>query len=744
MSVGLTRRLVLQGGALTLFFALAPRSALAQGADIGGEGAQAGGALPGSLEDTPRLDSWIRLEADGSATVFTGKAELGQGVRTALWQIAVEQLRMAPGRVRLQTADTGETPNEGFTAGSQSISESGAAIGHAAAEVRALLLGRAGERLGLAPESLTADEGTVRAPDGRSLAYGDLVAGLDLAIDARPGAPLIQGPERRMVGQPVPRVDIPAKLTGRAAYIQDMRPKGMIHARVLRPPLPGARLLDLAPAEVEAMPGVLKVVRQGSFVGVVAETEWQAIRAREALARLARWSEPAPLPPAGSIHDWLRMAPAETNVISETGGPAPEGEWITATYRRAYQMHGSIGPSCALAEIRDGTLTVWSHTQGVFPDRAAIAELTGLPAERVRVIHAEGSGCYGHNGADDAAGDAALLALALPGRPVRLQWMREDENLFEPYGSAMVSQIGARLSPQGRITQWSYDVWSMPHSTRPGTAGNLLAGRLVEPPFEPETPRPIPQPTGGGDRNAIPGYDLPNQRVTNHFVAEMPVRVSALRSLGAYHNVFALESFMDELAHRAGADPVAFRLAHLTDPRARSVVEAAATRFGWDRWTPKGPMQGRGFGYARYKNLAAYCAVALELSVERDTGHVRIGRVVAACDSGEAVNPDGIRNQIEGGIIQAASWTLFEEVAFGERGPASRDWSSYPILRFSSVPASVEVHVLDRPDEPFLGTGEAAQGPAAAAIANALAHASGLRLRDLPLRPERITAALGA
>jgi CO/xanthine dehydrogenase Mo-binding subunit len=306
----------------------------------------------------------------------------------------------------------------------------------------------------------------------------------------------------------------------------------------------------------------------------------------------------------------------------------------------------------------------------------------------------------------------------------------------------MVTQAGARLSGEGRITQWRYDVWSTPHSTRPGWAGNLRTGMLMEPPREPEPPANIPQPTGGGDRNAIPGYAVPHMHVVKHFVPQMPLRVSAMRGLGAFHNVFSTESFMDELALRAKADPVAFRLAHLDDPRARAVVERAADEFGWADWRAGAPSKGRGFAYARYKLLEAYCAVALEVEVERDTGVVRIGRVVAAVDSGQPVNPDGIRNQIEGGIVQSASWTLFESVRFSESGLASRDWATYPILRFGQAPRSIAVHVLERPGEPFLGTGEASQGPAAAAIANAVADACGARIRDLPLRPDRITAAL--
>jgi CO/xanthine dehydrogenase Mo-binding subunit len=370
--------------------------------------------------------------------------------------------------------------------------------------------------------------------------------------------------------------------------------------------------------------------------------------------------------------------------------------------------------------------------------------MLGLPTEQVRCVHVEESGCYGHNGADDAAADAALIARAMPGTPIRVQWTREQEHTFEPYGPAMQGKLRAALSDDGRIGSWEYAVWSNTHSTRPGPAGALLAARqLANAASQPEPKQEI-APSGNGDRNAVPLYDIPRKHVLWHFVKDMPLRVSALRGLGAYLNVFALESFMDELAQAAGADPVDFRLRHLTDPRAREVVALAADRFGWAKADQLPPGRGKGFAFARYKNHAAYCALAVEVEVERSTGYARLTRAVAAVDSGEIVNLDGIRNQIEGGILQSLSWTMYESVDFDQGGIRSVDWSTYPILRFSAVPDSVEVHVVPRPGQPFLGTGEASQGPTAAAIGNALASATGHRLRDLPLTRDKIRAVFAA
>jgi len=369
-----------------------------------------------------------------------------------------------------------------------------------------------------------------------------------------------------------------------------------------------------------------------------------------------------------------------------------------------------------------------------------------MPKEQVRCIHVEGSGCYGHNGSDDAAADAALLARALPGRPVRVQWMREQEHAWEPFGPAMVVKVKASLDAAGSIADWDYAVWSNTHSGRPGPAGALLAARDLDNPFPQPPPKPIPMPEGGGDRNSIPLYQLPSAHVVYHFLPTMPLRVSALRALGAPMNIFAIESFMDELAAAAGADPVAFRLTHLKDERAREVISAAADRFGWAQRprdaASRSSGHGFGFAFARYKNLAAYCALACEVEVERHTGRARMVRAVAAVDAGQVVNPDGLANQIEGGILQSMSWTLFESVTFDQTRITSVDWATYPALRFSAVPDAIEVHIINRPGQPFLGAGEAGQGPSAAALGNAIADATGHRLRDLPLSRERIRAAL--
>jgi nicotinate dehydrogenase subunit B len=446
--------------------------------------------------------------------------------------------------------------------------------------------------------------------------------------------------------------------------------------------------------------------------------------------------------PPGDVYAHLLQLGSEDKVIHDRNGASLGAMTYEATFRRPYQLHGAIGPSCAVALYRDAKLEVWTHGQGVFPLRAAIAELVKMKPESVHCIHMEGSGCYGHNGADDAAGDAALLALALPGKPIRVQWMREEEHSWEPFGPAMVTKVRAALDASGRISSWEYDVWSNTHSTRPGKAGNLAAGTLIAVPFAAAPAAPIPQPEGGGDRNSIPIYSIPNAKVTSRFIPRMPLRVSALRGLGAYMNVFSIESFMDELAAAAKADPVEFRLRHLEDPRARDVVVKAAQRFGWTNYRRERD-RGRGFAFARYKNLAAYCAIAMEVEVERETGEVRVGRIACAVDSGDVVNPDGIRNQIEGGVVQSLSWTLYESVTWDARRITSRDWARYPVVRFPAVPKSLEVDIIDRPMQPFLGTGEASQGPTAAALANAVADAVGLRVREIPLNPARVKALLG-
>ncbi|MDB5807901.1 MAG: aldehyde dehydrogenase [Betaproteobacteria bacterium] len=735
------RRFLARGGALTLAFSLS-HAGMGRAANPPAANA-AGGALPGSLKDAPLLDSWIRIDAQGKVTVFTGKAELGQGIKTALIQIAAEQLVVDPRRITLVTADTARTANEGYTAGSHSMQDSGTAIREAAAEVRELLIGLAAARWSIGAERLTVADGSVRSDDNRVLQYGELVAAQTLHVNATGGARLRDPATHVVSGKSLPRVDIPAKVTGGVAYVQDLRFDGMVHGRVVRPPAPASTLIDVDIAAVEKRPGVLKVVRDGRFLAVIAEREFQAVSAMRALARAAKWQLPDKLPAQPDLYDALRALRTEDHTIFERGTVSAGGKRIEVTYRRPYQIHGSIGPSCAIAKSDSGAFTVWTHSQGVYPLRDALAEMLGAGKEQVHCIHHEGSGCYGHNAADDVAADAVLLARALPGRPVRVQWMREDEHAWEPFGPAMIDSVSALLDPAGRIAEFQFETWSNTHSSRPGKAGNLLAATHLQNAFVPPAPKPLPLPDGGGDRNLIPLYALPNVRCVHHFIPEMPLRVSALRSLGAYMNIFALESFMDELAKASQQDSVQFRLRHLQDERATAVIRLAAERFEWARYAPRSG-RGRGFAFARYKNSGAYLAIAMEVEVQRESGLVRVRRAVAAVDSGEAVNPDGIRNQVEGGIVQSLSWTLMEEVTFDTSRITSRDWAGYPILRFNGVPDKIEVSIVDRPGQPFLGTGEASQGPTAAALANAVADATGVRLRQIPFSRARIRAAGGA
>lgn len=726
-------------GSLIISFSLAPRLAAAADAPH----------LPGSLNNNRMLDAWLRIEADGSATIFPGKVELGQGAVTALVQIAAEELDLPFHRVRPAPTETGASPDEGVTSGSQSMENGGTALRFACAEARAILLDRAAAKLGVAAAQLKTENGFVLAPKGKRVGYGELVAGDMFHKEASAKVAPKNPAQYRIVGTPVPRRDIPAKVTGGAAYVHDMRLPGMLFGRVARPPSYRAILTDIDQGTVAAMPGVVAVVVNGDFLGVVAAREEQAIAARSALIKSAKWHEALDLPDADKIHDWLKQAKLEDNIISSKTTDAPEAaKRLEASYTRPFLAHAPIGPSCAIAQFHaPDRVQIWSHTQGIYPLRQDLAKALDMPQAAITVTYVEGSGCYGQDSADDVALDAALLARAAGGRPVKLQLMRDDEFAWEPYGSAMISNARAALSTDGRIVDWQYELWSNTHSTRPGAPDgvNLLAAWYYENPKQAAPPRGLPQPAGGGDRNALPLYDFPNQKVTNHLVVDMPLRVSALRTLGAYHNVFALESFMDELALAAGADAVEFRLRHLKDPRAKAVIAAAAKKAGWQPGTNlaqgNSAMRGRGIGFAKYKNLATYVAVIADVAVDAKTGVIGVARLIAVADAGLIINPNGLANQIEGACVQSTSWTLHEQVSFDHQRVTSRDWTGYPILTFPEVP-EIEVTLLDHPAEEALGAGEAAQGPTAAAIANAVANATGCRIRDLPLSAERVKHAL--
>lgn len=731
------RRALLQQGALIVGFSLLPDAVRAE-FNAMGMPTVANPRLPGSLKTTPALDAWIRVDPDGKVTVCSGKVELGTGVRTALMQIALEQLELGMGDIRFIAGDTLLTPNEGFTAGSHTIADSGAALLHASAQVAALLREGAARQWQASPDRLRLRAGRVLAADGRVMHYGQAVKGLGaggLHRNATEHGALRDPSAYRLIGKSVPRVDIPAKVSGGAAYVQDMRLPGMLHARVVRPPRLGARLVQADLAGVRRMAGVRRVVRDGDYLAIIADDEWVAVKAMHALTAATRWTGGKVLPRPDAIHATLQALPSQDIVILQRGSQRPaRGPVVEARFTKQYVLHGSIGPSCALGLLEDGILTVWTHTQGVYPLRAALAELVGMSLDKVRCIHTEGSGCYGQNGADDVAADAALLARAMPGTPVRVQLMRDQENLWEPYAPAMMSTVAASLDAKGRIDQWHYELWSGSHNERPGNAGKLVPAWLLAKPIQPSPSQPMPQPEGGGDRNALPLYDLPNARVVNHFLPVTPLRTSAMRSLGAHLNITAIESTMDRLAALAKADPVRFRMDHLgSQPRAQAVVAQAARMFGWQPGARALPRRGRGFGFGQYKNLMAYVAIALELEFDPDRKAVRILRVACAADCGQVVSPDGARNQLEGAIIQSASWTLMEHLRYGPDGIASSDWSTYPILRFSGVPERIDVELLDRPGTPFLGVAEAAQGPMAAALTAALTQARGQPHFDLPL-----------
>jgi len=706
--------------------------------------------LPGDLKIEPMLDAWIKIDATG-VTVCSGKVELGTGVRTALWQVAADQLALPLERFRFVTADTALTPDEGYTAGSHTMADGGTAIFHAASQVRQMLVDAAAKKLGARASELVLDNGIITAPDGRQLTYEDAATGVDLHRFAAETSPPADPSAYRYIGRSIPRVDIPAKVTGGAAYVQDMRPDGMHHARVVRPPNHGAVLLSADIARVARMPGVVRVIRDGNYLAVVAKGEWQAILAMRALQASARWQQMETFPDNAAIHAHLKTLPrldyvttrdragavhqASPRPVALAPAPldAPHIDHLSAT--KQYVLHGSIGPSCALAVWRDGMLTVWTHSQGVFPLRAGIAGLLGLPREQVRCVHVEGSGCYGHNGADDAAADAALIAHRMPGVPIRVQWMRDQEAGWEPLGPAMETALEVATSEDGELIAWRHALWSTPHNERITNPGRLLPAWLVSTPIAPAPPSPIPQPEGDADRNAVPIYRVPEVRVDMHFVTQMPFRTSAMRSLGAHINVVTIESMMDRLAERHGHDPVAYRIAQLSDPRAIAVIRRAASEFGWTTTAARLPNRGVGFAFARYKNLMGYCALALEVETDAEARSIRILRVVVAVDCGQIVNPDGLANQIEGGVVQSSSWTLFEQVQTGAVGVKSVDWQSYPILRFPQVPERIDVHLLDQPGEPFLGAAEIAQGPTAAALVSAIGQATGRAVLQLPVIP---------
>jgi nicotinate dehydrogenase subunit B len=697
--------------------------------------------LPADLAANPVLARWLDFRRDGEVMIRTGKVEYGQGIWTALAQVAAEELQVTLARVRVASVSTSTSPNEGVTAGSLSVQDSGSALRQVCAQARNLLLAAAATKLGVGHAALAVADGQVRTADGPiGLSYWTLAQPEMLDRPADGPVPSRPPGEWSVAGRSAPRLDFPDKVTGRPRFLHDLVLPGMAHGRVVRPPARAAGLTGLAGLDLGLE---TVVVRDGSFLGVVAETDRAARRAAGRVARAAQWQITPSLPDPGDLRGFMLAARSEVQTVVDQPAADAAGTatcTLTAEFTRPFIAHASVAPSCAIARWDGESVTVWCHSQGIFLLRDAIAAGLGLAAGQVTVQYVEGAGVFGQNGADDVAMDAVLLARAVPGRAVRVQWTREDEMCWSPLGSAMLARVSAGLDTGGRIVTWRQDVWSNGFMGRPTQGGDprllaltqLAGGRPMPPAADLQ-----PANWMGASRNSVPGYDIPGIHVTRHRVLDMPIRTSSLRSLGAHLNVFAIESFMDELAAAAGADPVRFRLAHLTDPRARQVLTQAADMAGWDTRVRRDGT-GYGAGVARYSGVAGYCAAVAEVEADTD---IRVRRLWLAVDVGRVINPDGVINQVEGGAVQSASWTLREQVRFDRDKITSAGWDSYPILRFTDTP-EVIVRVMDAPGEAEVGAGEVAQGPVAGAIGNAVADAVGVRVRDLPLTRERVTRAI--
>lgn len=720
----LTRRMfVAGGGALTVAFSLSlPRLA----------------AAANKFED---VAGWLRLDENGKVTVFCGKAELGTGVSTALAQLVAEELDVDFEQIHMVLADTAQCPDQLPTYGSLSVYRAGPELRRAAAEARIALLELASTKTGLAVDRLTTARGSVIPVTGEPLPYGQLVKNASLQRTIRKDVPLKSPKDFKVVGQSKMRVDIPGKVYGSYDYVHNHVVEGMLHGRVCRSPVPGARPAKIDDRALKRIAGNPRVVTKGKFVGVVATTEIAAIRAASALK--VQWEGGRALGTDKEIKEQLLAAPAKKTELVDTRAQAqvPTGgdaKTIEAEYLVPFQMHASIGPSCAIAHVEHDQATIWSPTQSSFLTRDSVATMLGLPSEKVRVIWMEGSGCYGQNGADDCTADAALLS-QLTGKPVRVQWMRHDEHRQEPKGAAMMMRARASVTPAGQIVDWEFETWSPSHSSRPfaAAAGNLLAGD--------ELGMRAQYSIVGADYNMKPPYVLARQKITLNLIERPQLRVSAFRALGSVQNVFAIESLMDELAHSSGQDPIQFRLRHLKDERSRKVLQTAARISDWKSGSKKGDektWRGQGVGFIHYNNYGARVAAVVDLAVDRKSGEVTVERVSIAHDCGLVVNPDGLKNQIEGNTIQALSRALLERVSFTSDGVSSLDWAGYPILRFSKVPKEIAIELIDLPEQPALGAGEQATCAVFPAVANAIFSATGARVREAPFTPERILKAI--
>lgn len=693
------------------------------------------------------VESFVALRPDGSVTIHVGKVDLGTGTRTALAQIAADELDVPFERITMVMGDTGTTPDQWMTGANLTIAQGGAELRRACATARAALVERAAARLGAPAGELVTADGAValRSDPAKKVGYGELVAGQPLALKVDEKAVLKKHGDYKVVGRAIRRVDIPAKLTGEFTYVHDFRLPGMLHARVLRPDDLGAPLVSFDDSAARKVPGFVRTVRKGDFLAVLSKTEWGAVQAMRAIK--VQWGQGTGLPEQATVFDHWRTRPVAKQDVTQKVGDADAAlaaapRRLRARYDFAVQTHASAGPSCAVAKVEGGELTVWTASQATHSMVDELAPIVGLPKEKIRAVYLEGSGCYGRNGHEDATADAALIA-TLTGAPVRVQWMRDDETARAPKSPPRSMDFEAGLDEQGNVTAWSGDFWI--------ALNHIVAFKPLDFPLLSATETGLPKPgnwVGFLFQNSGIGYALPNVKVNTRHVEQAFFRSAHLRSPGRIENSFANESFIDELAFAAKADPAEFRLRYLKDPRGVAVLKKALERSGWQTRAGINPaagsgdvVRGRGVSYLRYNNTITYVAAVADVAVNRRTGEIRVERVCVAHDCGQLINPDGTVNQVEGGVIQTVSRTLMEQVTWDRTKVLSKDWVSYPILRHDQAP-KVLVDLIDQPGQPSWGAGEPTACAIPAAIGNAVFDATGARLRAVPFTPEQVLAAL--
>jgi CO/xanthine dehydrogenase Mo-binding subunit len=733
MNIRISRRDALLGsGALVVGFSLAGPLADALAQD------------PSKPLALTEVDSFLAIDKAGKVTVYSGKVDLGTGVSTALRQIVAEELDVPIAWVELIEGDTALTPDQGTTWGSLSIQVGGMQLRQAAAAARQALLAEAAKKLGTS--DLTVADGVVSG-GGKKVSYGELIGGKSFALTLDPKQPVKEKApaEYKIVGKPQPRVDIPDKVTGRFTYMQDFAVPGMLHGRVVRPPAIGATLQSVDDTALKGIPGIVKVVREGNFLGVVASNEWDAIRGATALK--TSWSKSETLPEQAKLWEHVRATKVvQDQVTGNTGDTAAamakEGaKLVKATYDFTIHTHGSIGPSCAIAEFKDGALTSWSASQATHNLRKQLAQMFALPVEKVRCIYLEGAGCYGRNGHEDAAADAALLARAL-GKPVRVQWSRADEHGWDPKGPPTLIDMRASMDAEGNVTAWEGDFY-MPQQTLNGFFVPLVAATLAGLPAADHIA------PGNVFQNSAIGYKFPNVKTVCKRLETTPFRPSWIRTPGRMQNTYANESFVDELAAAAKADPLEFRRKYLDDKRGLELLDRLAALAKWEKRPSPQPSasgsvaKGRGISYVKYELVRTYIGAVAEVEVERASGVIRVTKFYVAHDCGQIINPDGLKNQIEGNVIQTVSRTLLEEVKFDRAQVTSLDWESYPILKFPQVP-EIAIELIDRPSEKPWGAGEPSAAVIPSAIANAVFDATGVRLRSIPYTPAQVKADMQA